>query len=331
MTVSEIQAEAAVERSGTGRGGGGRGWWWLLVGLVVAVGALVALGVVNAVRGPALAGEELTPPELVELAEGGRLRQAVVLRGHGRVTGEYVRRDGSVGVYQMPLGQDDQAGDPGLLASERLLQLLLAEQVPTEIRHGPSPALEWVALAPALVAWAAGLVGLWLMRAWRRGSRPFRLAGHADMAAAAPAVAAGVPGEAVAAAGHRDQAPGGVAALVCGIAGWVVPVPLVLPVLAVVAGLRSRRAAAAWPWRYTDDLGKAGRVVGWIGIIVHAMVLLALATFAVIGLAVWANASLPELGGAQSGAPAQAAVELGLPAGDTLWLIGGESSRQPAW
>lgn len=71
----------------------------------------------------------------------------------------------------------------------------------------------------------------------------------------------------------RDHAPGAVGSLVCGILG-LFTIPLVLSIIAVVLGNQSKRAAAAEPHRYTDQLGQVGRILGWIGIGLAALGLL---------------------------------------------------------
>lgn len=71
----------------------------------------------------------------------------------------------------------------------------------------------------------------------------------------------------------REHAPGAVGALVCGILG-LVTVPVILSVVAVVLGTKSKRAAEAEPQRYNDDLGQVGRILGWIGIVLGGLVVL---------------------------------------------------------
>lgn len=63
----------------------------------------------------------------------------------------------------------------------------------------------------------------------------------------------------------REHAPGAVASLVLGILG-LFTIPLVLSIIAVVLGNQSKRATAAAPHRYSDQLGQVGRILGWIGI-----------------------------------------------------------------
>lgn len=73
-----------------------------------------------------------------------------------------------------------------------------------------------------------------------------------------------------------ENAPGAVGSLVCGILG-LFTIPLVLSIVAVVLGNQSRRATAAEPYRYTDQLGQVGRILGWIGIGLAAFGLLVIA------------------------------------------------------
>lgn len=63
----------------------------------------------------------------------------------------------------------------------------------------------------------------------------------------------------------REHAPGAVASLVLGILG-LFTIPLILSIIAVVLGNQSKRATAAEPHRYNDQLGQVGRILGWIGI-----------------------------------------------------------------
>lgn len=76
----------------------------------------------------------------------------------------------------------------------------------------------------------------------------------------------------------REHAPGAVAALVLGILGIVV-LPLVFSIPAIILGNKSKRETAANPDRYTDSLGQAGRICGWIGTVIGviAVVLIGLA------------------------------------------------------
>ena len=66
----------------------------------------------------------------------------------------------------------------------------------------------------------------------------------------------------------------GIASLVLGILGLTV-LPLVGSILAVVFGYQSRREAAAEPQLYTDELGRVGRILGWIGVAISGLVLVA--------------------------------------------------------
>jgi hypothetical protein len=71
------------------------------------------------------------------------------------------------------------------------------------------------------------------------------------------------------------QAPAsGVAALVSGILGVTV-LPLIGAVLALVFGYQSQRETAAEPDRYSDELGRIGRVLGWVGLVLAAVGLVA--------------------------------------------------------
>ena len=63
----------------------------------------------------------------------------------------------------------------------------------------------------------------------------------------------------------REEAPGGVAALVCGILGLTL-VPLILSIVAIVLGSQARQAARSQPQRYKADLGNVGFVLGWVSV-----------------------------------------------------------------
>lgn len=62
----------------------------------------------------------------------------------------------------------------------------------------------------------------------------------------------------------------GVLALVFGIVGLVV-LPVIGSILALVFGYQCRKEVAAEPHRYRDDLGRVGRILGWIGVALAAV------------------------------------------------------------
>jgi hypothetical protein len=70
----------------------------------------------------------------------------------------------------------------------------------------------------------------------------------------------------------REQAPGGTASLVLGILGLTV-IPFVLSIAALFPGYRAKREARAHPELYQDEFGRAGRILGWIGVILGLLVL----------------------------------------------------------
>lgn len=80
--------------------------------------------------------------------------------------------------------------------------------------------------------------------------------------------------------GHENPTSG-VLALVFGIVG-LVALPLIGPILALVFGYQCRNQVAAEPHRYRDDLGRVGRILGWIGLALAAVGIL----FVVLFLAV---------------------------------------------
>ncbi len=81
--------------------------------------------------------------------------------------------------------------------------------------------------------------------------------------------------------GQPDNAPGAVASVILAVAGLTV-VPFIGSIIALVLGYQSRAAAKAEPWRYQDHLGKIGRILGWIGVVLP--ILAALAAFLVLFL-----------------------------------------------
>jgi ABC-type Fe3+ transport system permease subunit len=78
----------------------------------------------------------------------------------------------------------------------------------------------------------------------------------------------------------RQPAPGAVAALVWGIVGLTV-LPLIGAVLALVYAGKARQAAEEQPYRFDYQLGRVGRILGWIGLAPMAVV----AVVVLVGLA----------------------------------------------
>lgn len=68
----------------------------------------------------------------------------------------------------------------------------------------------------------------------------------------------------------RKAPASGIAALVTGILG-VTAAPLVGSILALIFGYQSRREAMERPDVYSDDLGRVGRVLGWVGVALAAL------------------------------------------------------------
>lgn len=269
-------ANATAESEAPPSGGpqGNRRALWALLSLA-AVGVVVAL-VVVALRPPE--GDELDLSALFALADEGRVEHATVHDGKGYVTGEYVRPDGTVASYYTRV---DDADDEAMGA---LIERVVFEaKVPLTVRSRP-PLIELVAFVAAVGTAVLVVAVVVLMLAWRRGWGPFGspppsaappgpgVPPPAGVAGAGPPAAHGQPGAAVAVQARREHPPAGVAALICGVLAFVVPIPLVLSIAAVVLGLNSREAAAAEPHRFTDELGTAGRVLGWIGIVLQALV-----------------------------------------------------------
>jgi hypothetical protein len=69
----------------------------------------------------------------------------------------------------------------------------------------------------------------------------------------------------------REQAPGGTASLVLGILGLTV-IPFILSIVALFPGYRSKREARVHPELYKDEFGRAGRILGWVGVILGLLI-----------------------------------------------------------
>ena len=65
----------------------------------------------------------------------------------------------------------------------------------------------------------------------------------------------------------RERTPSGTTALTFGILGLTV-LPIIGAVIAIVFGSRSKAEHDAAPERYSDDLGRAGRILGYAGLLV---------------------------------------------------------------
>lgn len=74
--------------------------------------------------------------------------------------------------------------------------------------------------------------------------------------------------------GQAEHSPGAVASLILGVVGLTV-VPFIGSIIALVLGYQSRAAAQAEPWRYRDDLGRVGRILGWIGVVLPVLMVFA--------------------------------------------------------
>jgi uncharacterized membrane protein len=73
----------------------------------------------------------------------------------------------------------------------------------------------------------------------------------------------------------RRSPSAGVVALVMGIVG-LVALPVIGSVLALVFGYQARREALTRPDVYSDDLARAGRILGWVGVALVTAGLIAL-------------------------------------------------------
>ena len=79
----------------------------------------------------------------------------------------------------------------------------------------------------------------------------------------------------------NENPTSGVLALVFGIVGLVM-LPVIGPILALVFGYQCRNQVAAEPHRYRDDLGRVGRILGWIGLTLAAVGILFLVVVALV-------------------------------------------------
>jgi hypothetical protein len=73
---------------------------------------------------------------------------------------------------------------------------------------------------------------------------------------------------------RRGHPTSGVLAFTFGLLGLTM-LPLIGSILALVFGAQSRREARQSPDYYTDDLGRAGRILGWIGVALTVVLLVA--------------------------------------------------------
>jgi hypothetical protein len=80
----------------------------------------------------------------------------------------------------------------------------------------------------------------------------------------------------------KNNPTSGVVALVMGILG-LTALPLIGSILALVFGAQSRNEVANNPRYYSDDLGRIGRILGWVGLALTALgVLVVVLFFAVL-------------------------------------------------
>ncbi|WP_165491827.1 DUF4190 domain-containing protein [Egibacter rhizosphaerae] len=84
----------------------------------------------------------------------------------------------------------------------------------------------------------------------------------------------------------REHPVTGILSLIFGIAGIVFVLPVVGPLLALGFGYAARRDVEREPDRYVDDLGRIGRILGWVALALTAFagLLLALAIWLVLDI-----------------------------------------------
>lgn len=93
--------------------------------------------------------------------------------------------------------------------------------------------------------------------------------------------------------GGTQQTTSGIVALIFGILQFVA-LPVIGAVVALVAGYSSRNEAQRNP-AVSDDLGRIGRILGWIGVALTlvGILLVVLAVVAVGGLAFFGFVAMP--------------------------------------
>jgi ATP-dependent metalloprotease FtsH len=106
------------------RGAGGASFWAkiaILVLVVAYVGVLVA-------SAPHVSGDRLGLNSFVDLAQNGKVRSAVFLDQDGYIVGQYRRPDGTTSAYNVAYPNNNATSD-------RLVGLLLGDNVPTQVNH----------------------------------------------------------------------------------------------------------------------------------------------------------------------------------------------------
>jgi hypothetical protein len=86
----------------------------------------------------------------------------------------------------------------------------------------------------------------------------------------------------------RQHPTAGIVSLVMGILG-LIGLWLIGPILALVFGYQSRNVAAREPQVYSDDLGRVGRILGWIGLALSlfGLLVVVVAAVALVGVRAW--------------------------------------------
>jgi ATP-dependent metalloprotease FtsH len=142
-----------------------------IVVLVVAYAGVLTASV------PRVSGDSLRLNSFVSLAQAGRVQGAVFLEQDGYIVGPYRRAGGSTGRYKVAYPNRNSA------TSDRLVGLLLGDNVPTEVNHQTlkSFAAPATFLLPALLLLVAFV---YFIMSWRQGTGLFGVGSGARRARA---------------------------------------------------------------------------------------------------------------------------------------------------
>ena len=99
--------------------------FWSGIAILVLVVAYVGLLVASV---PHVSGDGLSMSEFVNLADGGKVRNAVFLEHDGYIVGQYRRADGTIAGYNVSYPYNS-------VTQDRLIGLLLGDNVPTSNDH----------------------------------------------------------------------------------------------------------------------------------------------------------------------------------------------------
>ena len=166
----------------------------------VAVAVLLALNLaLLVVSRPNPDGDRLRLDGFVSLAEANRIRSAEILDKDAYVVGSYVRRDGSLGRYNLPFIKESAA------ARDRLVALVLENRIPSRVNQQLVKGLAGPAsvVLPSLILI---IVFIYFVAAFREGSGLFSTRSGARMSSDddVPVTFADVAGQSAAVAELRE-------------------------------------------------------------------------------------------------------------------------------